>query len=32
MLVGVLVAWSRTPCLEPAEIASSVFLDLFKNG
>ena len=28
----VLVAWSRTPCLEPSEIVSSEFLNLFKNG
>ena len=32
VLVGVLLAWSRKSCLGPAEIASFVFLILFKDG
>ena len=30
--MGVLVAWSRKSCLGPVEIASFVFLVLFKDG
>ena len=30
--MGVLVAWSRKSCLRPVEIASFVFLVLFKDG
>ena len=32
LFVGVLGVWSRKSCLGPAEIASFVFLVLFKDG